>query len=196
MTVKRDENHDNAIFFIGPEVEHTCVHGYKTLFVVGVRNPEQTLNAALENDCKHVYLGANRSFQKNIRLAEKAVYLIEKGLYVTLDYPIEAHEWVLENIPANVVSNQRFIPMISCIIKDVETVNKNLTVKIDDIDFRGSNRGVWTLGTNELLDSNRFTDWSEYGNDEVIWTNEDQKKMFNEKRNNVYGKKKRKQNDL
>ena len=183
------DGHDNAVFFIGPEVEHTQTFSMKTLFVVGPRNKEQTLEFAKEHDCKHVYLGANKTFQKNKRFIELAEYLIDNRLKVTIDYPVTAHEWVLENWPAELLNHKDFIPMISVEIPKVETFAKNAVVKVDDTGMNENNSGVWTLPVNEILDSNRYTPWSEYVNDEVIWTEEDNKKFWNDKRNNDYRKK-------
>jgi len=49
-------------FFIGTEVEHSPAYGQRTLFVVGAQNPKEILARALNNNCPHIYLGANQSF--------------------------------------------------------------------------------------------------------------------------------------
>jgi hypothetical protein len=181
--------HNDAVFFVGPEVEHTSTYSMKTLFVVGPRNKDQVLEFAVNNTCKHVYLGANKSFQKNKKYIEVAVHLIENHIKVTFDYPQSAHEWVLENWPHAILNHKDFIPMISVEIPKIETFAQNAVVKIDDTGMNKNNTGVWTLPVQELLDSNRFTPWSEYVNDEVVWTEDDNKKLWNDKRNNDYRKK-------
>jgi hypothetical protein len=183
------DGHNDAVFFVGPEVEHTKAFSMKTLFVVSYRNKEHILDVANEHGCKHVYLGANKSFQKNKKFVEITEFLIANRIMVTLDYPISAHEWILENWPAGLLNNKDFIAMISVELPGVETFSKNACVKIDDTGLDQSNSGVWTLPVNELMDSNRFTPWSEYVNDEVVWTEEDNKKFWNDKRNNDYRKK-------
>ena len=61
-----------------------------------------------------------------------------------------------------------FIPQISVKIPNLTAYNKNATVKIDDIDFKATNEGVWCHSLAQLQPKTLFTDWSEYGNDEVI----------------------------
>ena len=55
--------HDNAVMFLGTEVEHTSTLGMKTLFVVGCLPAEDVLREALRHDVEQIYLGANQSFQ-------------------------------------------------------------------------------------------------------------------------------------
>jgi len=183
------DGHNDAVFFVGPEIEHTKAFSMKTLFVVGYRNKEQILDFASDNGCKHVYLGANKSFQKNKKLIGVAEFLISNRIMVTLDYPLDAHKWIIENWPASVLNNKDFIAMISVELPKIETFSKNACVKIDDTGLSQNNTGVWTLPIQELLDSNRFTPWSDYVHDEVVWTEEDNKKFWNDKRNNDYRKK-------
>ena len=64
--MKNRDGHDiDTKFFIGTEVEHTPAYGQKTLFVVGLQNLKEILARALNNNCPHIYLGANQSFQPN-----------------------------------------------------------------------------------------------------------------------------------
>ena len=53
---------DDTKFFVGTEVEHTPMYGQRTLFVIGLQNPKEILARALNNNCPHIYLGANQSF--------------------------------------------------------------------------------------------------------------------------------------
>lgn len=171
------ENHNDAVFFVGPEVESTPASGMKTLFVVGVRNVAHVIKYAEEHNCKHVYLGANMSFQRNKLWGGMIEDLLAADYKVTFDYPVDAHEWVLETFGPKINNHRNFIPMISCKIAEVETLNPNTSVKIDDVDFEGKNSGVWVMPVHELLDSNRFTGWNEYGHDEVVARDDDIKAL-------------------
>ena len=57
-----DGEQDNVTLFTGVEVEHTPAYGQRTLFVVGIHNPIDLMQKAREQDCTHIYLGANQSF--------------------------------------------------------------------------------------------------------------------------------------
>ena len=46
--------------------------------------------------------------------------------------------------------------------------NYNTMIKIDDKDFKASNPGVWCHSLHDLMDRNKFTDWSKYGLDKVL----------------------------
>ena len=56
------EGHEAVSFFIGTEVEHSPAYGLRTLFVVGVQDPQIVLQQFNNNDCEHIYFGANQSF--------------------------------------------------------------------------------------------------------------------------------------
>lgn len=171
------KGHDDAVFFIGNEIETTPAAGMKTLFVSGVRSIPQTIELAHTHNCKHVYLGANRSFQKNKLWNEIIPALLAEGFRVTLDYPADAQEYVVDLLPAEVVNHPYFIPMASVQIAHVETFSKNFVVKVDDVKFQGTNSGVWCIAAAELLDRNRFTSWEEYTQDEVLLRDADIKAL-------------------
>ena len=50
-------------FFTGVEIEKTPAYGMKTLFVVDVQDPYVVMELARNNNCKHIYFGANQSFK-------------------------------------------------------------------------------------------------------------------------------------
>jgi hypothetical protein len=56
------QGHEEVSFFIGTEVEHTPAFGLRTLFVVGVQDPQIVLQEFDNNNCEHIYFGANQSF--------------------------------------------------------------------------------------------------------------------------------------
>ena len=167
--------HKNVTMFIGPEVEHTPAFSRKTLFVVGVvQNPSDIYDLAKLNNCTHVYFGANHSFDalaSNFDAAgwEKQLrWVLDRGLFATLDYPAHQHALLLSILGAGIWQSRLFIPMLSVRIPNFVNSNVNLTVKIDDIDFKATNDGVWTHHFSSLTDSNRFTSWQDYENDTVV----------------------------
>ena len=56
------DGHKDVSFFIGTEVEHTPAFGKRTLFVVGLQDSQIIQQEAKNNDCEHIYFGANQSF--------------------------------------------------------------------------------------------------------------------------------------
>lgn len=165
------EGHKDAVYFIGPEVEHTPAFSKKTLFVIGQPRIEQILLMANEYKTPHVFMGANHSFittGNNTYWDKTITSLLDKGFWVTLDYDVKEHLYVLELLNAGIWQSRLFVPMLSVRIPKIETTSPNLTIKIDDIDFNATNPGVWCLNFHELMDSNRFTDWQDYGTDEIV----------------------------
>jgi len=158
---------DDAVLFIGTEIERTPAYGMKTLFVVGHDHSVKMLTDACEsNGINHVYLGANHSFDGNDIEAwdDLSKELIDAGLLVTLDFDVK---YVLNVLEFTVSSDDRFIPQISVKIPYITLFNYNACVKIDDKDFRASNPGVWVHQLHDLMDRSRFNDWSKYGKDEI-----------------------------
>ena len=54
--------HTDVSFFVGTEVEHTPAFGLRTLFVVGLHDPQIVLQEFNNHNCEHIYFGANQSF--------------------------------------------------------------------------------------------------------------------------------------
>ena len=84
---------------------------------------------------------------------------------VTLDYDVEYHEWVLET---GMTERHNFIPLLSVKLPYVNQLGYNACIKIDDSDFKHSNPGVWIHQVHDLLDREKFTDWTKYGNDNPL----------------------------
>ncbi len=166
----RDGHENNTKFFIGTEVEHSPAYGQKTLFVVGLQNVKEILARALNNNCPHIYLGANMSFQPDTD-AEWTEWeyiisgLVNEGIWVTLDYDLKYHEDVLEE---GWNEKNNFISMISVKMPYVNQLNYNACIKIDDIGFNETNPGVWTHPVQDLQNRKVFTDWTKYTKDEII----------------------------
>ena len=168
--MEREGYTDDTKFFIGTEVEKSPAYGQKTLFVIGTQNPKEILARALNNKCPHIYLGANMSFapesEQDWKDWEYMVNsLITNEIWVTLDYPVELHEEVLE---CGFVEYSNFISMISVKLPYINQLNYNACIKIDDKDFKATNPGVWVHSVNDLMPRDKFTDWTKYTKDEII----------------------------
>jgi hypothetical protein len=165
--------HKQVSFFLGREVEHTPAIGLRTLFVVGLQDPQIVLQEFNNNDCEHIYFGANQSFPNldtddgdNWREWELMISdCLERGILCTLDLDSTCTEGLAES---GLVEYNNFIPMISVKLPYVQLLGYNATLKIDDKDFAKTNPGVWCHSLHELRDRTKFTDWSKYTKDEVI----------------------------
>lgn len=166
------DGHQDVAYFIGPEVEHTPAYSKRTLFVVGKQDVAQIERMAREHKTPHIFMGANHSFAAvgpaDTYWDETITALLDKGFWVTLDYQAHEHEIVLKMLNKGIWQSRIFVPMLSVRIPHVQTSSTNLTIKIDDIDFKATNAGVWCMNHHEITDSNRFTDWQDYGTDEVL----------------------------
>jgi len=165
--------HEDILFFIGTEVEHTPAFGKRTLFVVGVQDPQIVLQTFANNDCEHIYFGANQSFPRldtndgdGWRDWESMIQdCLEHGCLCTLDIDVQQAEGLLESA---LVEFDNFIPMISVKLPYIKQFGYNATLKIDDRDFKATNPGVWCHSLHELQDRTKFTDWSKYTQDEIV----------------------------
>jgi hypothetical protein len=171
--MKRD-GHKEVSFFIGTEVEHTPAFGLRTLFVVGVQDPQIILQEFANNDCEHIYFGANQSFPalatddgEGWRDWEWMIQACLEKLpnYCTLDIDVAQAEGLLESA---LVEFHNFIPMISVKLPYIKQLGYNATLKLDDRDFAATNPGVWCHSLHDLQKREVFTDWSKYTKDEII----------------------------
>ena len=159
-------------YFTGIEIEKTPAFGLKTLFVVGVQAPETIIDLATHEKCEHLYFGANQSFDgKDISGWDEMIgCCLRLGYKCTLDFDVEfctsKSKWLQE------LSNfDNFIPQISVKIPNLTAYNTNATVKIDDIDFKATNEGVWCHKLSSITRTgfrSGYTDWDKYANDEII----------------------------
>jgi len=176
--MKRDYETGEAndiIFFTGVEVEKTPAYGMHTLFVTGVQ-PCDVIQKHYENNvCEHIFFGANHSFNPGTNFPEDADQwepwenmikaFLTAGKLCTLDIPISLAEAFLES-PLNEYDN--FIPQLRIPLPYAKLWNYNTMLKIDDKDFKATNPGVWCHSLHDLMDREKFTDWSKYGLDKVI----------------------------
>jgi len=159
---------DNAVFFIGKEVEHTPAFGKTTLFVTGVQ-PTEDIASRLQG-CEHIFFGANHSFDPKDNLdwqrwETMITYFLERDYLCSLDIPISAVEEFNEG---GMCDYNNFIPQIRVPIPYIKLWNYNTMVKIDDKDFNATNPGVWSHSLHSLTNRENFTDWSQYKNDSII----------------------------
>jgi hypothetical protein len=165
--------HKDISFFIGTEVEHSPAFGHRTLFVVGVQDGQIAVQEALNNDCTHMYFGANQSFPQldtndgdSWREWESMILdCLNRGFLCTLDLDASCVEGLAES---SLVEYNNFIPMISVKLPYLQMLGYNATIKLDDKDFAATNPGVWCHSLHDLRDRKVFTDWSKYTKDEVV----------------------------
>jgi hypothetical protein len=169
------DGHEAVSFFVGDEVEHTPAYGKRTLFVVGVHDP-QTVLTVIKNyhsPIEHIYFGANQSFPalntNDARAWQEWEFMIQTcmdhGFLCTLDLDVTQAEGLLES---GLVENHLFIPMISVKLPYIQQFGYNATLKLDDRDFKATNPGVWCHSLHALQKRSVFTDWSKYTQDEII----------------------------
>ena len=164
---------EDVTFFTGVEIERTPAYGMKTLFVVGVQDAREIVSLALSKGCTHIYFGANQSFPKLAtddadawRPWEQMIdRCLDADYWCTLDFDVSVVQGVLE-MP--VIGHRRFIPQVSVKLPYLTQLGYNATIKIDDLDFEHSNPGVWCHRLRDLTTTETFTDWDQYGKDEII----------------------------
>ena len=163
---------DTPIFFTGVEVEKTPAYGMKTLFITGTHSYlsiKQQLDKLMQ--IEHVFFGANHSYnpiteEEFQEWDNMMLPLVKEGILCSLDIPSTINmEWFLDS---GLVEYENFIPQIRVVIPYIKQWNYNTMVKIDDKGFKASNPGVWCHSLHDLMDRNKFTDWSKYGLDKTI----------------------------
>lgn len=166
---------DDIIFFTGVEVEKTPAFGLKTLFVTGCQPADDIMHHYKKEKCEHIFFGANHSFKPGVVFPEDAnnwedwenliCFFLDEGILCSLDLPLDHAEALLES---RMIENDFFIPQIRIPLPYVKLYNYNTMLKIDDKDFKATNPGVWCHSLHDLMDREKFTDWSKYGLDKVI----------------------------
>ena len=63
--------------------------------------------------------------------------------------------------------HNKLIPLISVPVPDMNW-NVNTCIKLDDVDFRASNPGVWVHHVHDLKQRSKFTSWDKYTKDEEL----------------------------
>jgi hypothetical protein len=157
-------------YFVGIEVEKTPAHGMRTLFIVGFEHPDTIIDMAEKNNCKHIFFGANHSYNPHKTddwedWEQMIQPVLDKGYLVSLDIPLDACK---EFHDGALCEYDNFIPQIRVPLPYTKLWNYNTMVKIDDVDFKATNPGVWCHSLHDLMDRDKFTDWSKYGLDKPI----------------------------
>ena len=159
---------EDVVFFTGIEVEKTPAHGMDTLFVTGVQ-PCDTIQEKLE-DRQHIFFGANHSFEPLNEVEwnkwERMIKaFLTAGKLCSLDIPINYAEDFLES---GLTEYENFIPQLRIPLPYVKQWNYNTMLKIDDKGFKATNPGVWCHSLHDLMDREKFTDWTKYGLDKPV----------------------------
>lgn len=162
--------HEKAKYFTGIEVEHTPAHGMKTLFVIGVHSPIRIVNSAIDESCLHIYFGANMSFtgQRLDAWQEMIQHALDNDFWVTMDFDVAYWTKLRYTFFRQFMNHKKFIPNISVKLPDLTMLGSNATIKIDDIDFDETNKGVWCITKDKLINNAKFTDWAQYKDDTII----------------------------
>lgn len=166
---------NDVVLFIGTEVEKTPAYGMKTLFVTGIQAVDEIEHTFGLYQCEHIFFGANHSFNPGVNFPQDAdaweewdnmiVHFLKKDIFCSLDLPLSHAEALLES---EMIENDFFIPQIRIPLPYIKLYNYNTMIKLDDKDFKATNPGVWCHSLHDLMDRNKFTDWSKYGLDKVI----------------------------
>ena len=166
--MKRDYNDGEATdvrFFTGIEIEKTPAFGLKTLFVVGIQDVKTIKAIYNAKQCEHIYLGANQSLNVIEPWDEFIIEVLKTGVLTTIDFDVRHVEWATE---AGFGEYNNAICQISVKVPYATQLGYNATIKIDDTDFKASNPGVWCHQLHDLMDRDKYTDWTEYSKDEII----------------------------
>ena len=166
---------EDVKLFVGYEVEKTPAYKLKSLFVTGIQ-PTDIIEWWYDNEqCKHIFFGANHSFNPGVNFPQDATawdewedmicYFLDKDILCSLDLPLSHAEALLES---RMIENDFFIPQIRIPLPYIKQYNYNTMIKLDDKDFKATNPGVWCHSLHDLMDRNKFTDWSKYGLDKVL----------------------------
>lgn len=172
------DGHNSVEFFVGDEIEHSPVTGHRTLFVIGLHDPETIAWQIGEADrsskrpITHVYFGANQSFPR-LEFADQAwgqweamiQDLLARGYWCTLDLDVACVEGLAET---GLTELPGFIPMVSVKLPYISLLGYNAVIKLDDRDFAATNPGVWCHELHTLMDRRHFTSWDRYKSDQVL----------------------------
>ncbi len=174
--LKMNRTYENAVtntakMFVGIEIELTPYYGLRTLFVVG--SPEDQIDLitkhADENNCTHIFLGANHSYEpQSIEEAVEwslAISMLSQKYKVSVDVGSNFLHY-FRNSKAHLVKDVCL--QIRLEISDISEYNDLVMIKIDDSGFRHSNPGIWTTKLTKICSDQNFTGWDQYQQDRVV----------------------------
>ena len=162
---------DDVQYFTGIEIENTKFAGLKTLFIVGCQPIDDIVAKASEAEVEHIFFGANHSWGEytpaqywNIRRLQQLGYKIT----VDCSYADAIKLcYELKNWSSDILDNLCIIAQVQLPhIEQLESVGAY--IKIDDVDFKYSNSGVWVAPCNYYTNPANKTSWDEYGKDSVL----------------------------
>lgn len=165
-----NSNEMTADYFIGTEVEHTKMFGKRTLFVRGFKNYLDVIAQAKQHGVEHIFFGADHSYQpltqsQQLLWQMMIKHCLDAGYDCSLDIP-QTHAY--DFVACELQKNTRFHPQIYIKLQNIEHYNANTHIKIDDRNFAATNKGVWTVALDKIVNNDTLTEWNEYLNDEVI----------------------------
>lgn len=157
---------DESVYFVGTEVENTAQKGKQTLFVPFYEiDSIRILEIVRQENIKHVYAGANHVYKTEYPAEANSsirILLDSNEVDVTLDLSVN----LIQRIDLDLREHPRLFINASIQTPHLNTF-KNITFKLDDFDFMGSNPGIWVFGIQDLPESS-FNDWTVYSKDTII----------------------------
>lgn len=161
---------NDVTFFTGYEVEKTPAFYLKTLFVVGLQSVDFIERFYKKEKCEHIFFGANHSFKPKTtgewESWERTIsHFLRNDIMCSLDLSLDLAEQMLET---SLVEYHNFIPQLRVVVPHVKQWPYNTMIKIDDKDFKATNPGVWCHSLHDLMDKEKFTDWSKYKLDKIL----------------------------
>jgi len=171
---KNQSNNTNVQFFVGKNPEHTPAKDLPTLYVIGVPDIEEIIRIITQymgkDEIKHIYFGAEQSFTVSTHedMAEWIAiiqHFLTLDYWCTLDFDLSLVNFINES---DLISWNRFIPLVSVKVPYAHNLGYNAVIKIDDTQFNHSNYGIWCHRVHDLLDYNKYTKWSDYADDVIV----------------------------
>jgi hypothetical protein len=162
---------NTAKMFVGVEVERTPYFGLRTLFVVSSPQDQVDLitDLAKQNDCEHIFLGANHSYEpqtiEEAREWSMAISTLAKKYKISVDVGSNCLHY-FRHSKTHLIKN--ICLQVRLEISDLSEYNNLVMIKIDDSGFRHSNPGIWTTPLTTICSDKNFTAWDEYNKDRIV----------------------------
>lgn len=176
--MKRDYKDQDSVSgvkaFVGIEIENTQAKGLPTLFLdpSKLSNAEMIVMIVSNSHVRHIYLNANHyPIEDDLYFGrfEEVLQYIEGRSSIDLVTVEIQNSQAIANLGKSYLDRfQKLILNVSIPIKDAKNYANRISIKIDDVDFKATNPGVWVQPMSEILSTRNFTGWDHYKNDEVI----------------------------
>ena len=148
----------NTKFWIATEVNHTAAHTRKTLYVAGKQPLPDILSNATQYSITHISFEPGGLDISDTYFLETVDALTAAGYTITIEYDIRQHDAVVAYFGTKLFTSRNIIPIASLGNINILTINPNFTLAIND----KSADGRWCIGPSAIMDSNRFTLFTEY----------------------------------